>query len=256
MMNVNRAALWGWLSLATVACASSHPPQQVGTAATPTAPGLRAPDAILADSVAATGGTQAWNAHHSLHVKARVTLQGMGMGGPIEHFQTNTNKSLMVTTLPGVGEVREGSNGKVFWSQDPINGIRLLEGAEAEQARFETAWNPDLEAHNLFPKIETAPDAPAGQECLVLTPPVGPPMRACYDRQTHLQLSMSGTRVTAQGEIPFTSTLSDWRTVDGLRIPFASEDKAGPMTIQTSNDQVTFDEPLDEKMFEPPSLPK
>ena len=114
-----------------------------------------------------------WAAHKTAHIKLTISLQGMGMGGPAEHFQTNANRSLTLTTLPGVGAIREGSNGKVLWAQDPINGLRVLEGAEAEQARIEAAWNTDLQAHELFPKIETAIDSPAGLECLTMTPKVG-----------------------------------------------------------------------------------
>lgn len=237
-------------------CASATPPS-AATPATPgasaAAPGVRPPDAILADSIAAMGGADAWNAHKTVHLKVTVVLQGMAMGGPAEHFQTNTNKALTVTSLPAVGEIREGSNGTVFWAQDPVNGLRMLEGAEAEQARIESAWNADLQAHTLFSKIETASDAMPGQECLVLTPRAGAPVRACYDRQTHLQVSQEGIRATAQGEVPFHSTVSDWRSIGGIKIPYSSQTQAGPMTILTTVSQVTFDEPLDDKMFEPPA---
>ena len=237
------------------ACASPPAPPAATAAAPAAAPGLRPADAILADAVAATGGEQAWNAHRTVHLKVMVTLQGMAMGGPAEHFQTNANKSLTVSTLPGVGQIREGSNGKVCWAQDPINGIRTLDGAEGEQARIEASWNPDLQAHALFAKIETAPDAPAGLECLLMTPRLGPAIRACYDKQTHLQASQEGTRATAQGDVPFRSTVSDWRSVGGLKIPYSTETKAGPVTILTTVNEVAFDEPMDDQMFEPPAPP-
>ena len=253
-----RIRLWSSLAvtLALSACASARAPQPASpAAAAPVAGGLRSPDAILADSIAATGGAPAWNAHRTVHLKVTVTLQGMAMGGPAEHFQTNANKSLTVSTLPGVGEIREGSNGRVFWAQDPINGLRLLQGAEAEQSRIEAAWNSDLEAHALFSKVETAADSPAGQECLLMTPRLGPPIRACYDQQTHLQISQEGTRSTAQGDVPFRSTVSDWRSVGGLKIPYSTETKAGPVTILTTVNQVAFDEPMPDQIFEPPAPP-
>ncbi len=242
------------LALGWLGCASSPPPAPPTPAAATAPAGVRSPDAILADSVAAMGGAAAWNAHKTVHLKVSVTLQGMAMGGPAEHFQTKTNKSLTVTSLPAVGEIREGSNGTVFWSQDPVNGLRMLQGAEAEQARIESAWNADLEARALFAKIETATDALPGQECLTMTPRAGAPIRACYDERTHLQLSQEGVHATAQGDVPFHSTVSDWRSVGGIKIPYASQTQAGPMTIVTTVNEVAFDEPLDEKMFEPPAV--
>jgi len=126
--------------------------------------GARSPDAILADSVQAMGGAAAWSAHKTIHVKMNLAFQGMGMSGPVDHYQTSADKSLTVSTFPGIGIVREGSNGKIFWAQDPFNGIRQLEGAEAEMARIEDSWNSDLEARALYAKIESVPDSPAGLE--------------------------------------------------------------------------------------------
>jgi hypothetical protein len=245
------------LAALAAGCAGQQPPApataQAAPAAASVAPGVRTPDAILADAVAATGGVAGWAAHKTAHIKLTVSLQGMGMGGPAEHFQTNANRSLTLTTLPGVGAIREGSNGRVMWAQDPINGIRVLEGAEAEQARIEAAWNPDLQAHELFPKIELALDSPAGLECLAMTPKVGPSIRNCYDARTHLQVSQEGLRTTAQGEVPFHSAVKDWRPVAGVKIPFDSETQAGPITVVTTINEIVFDEPMDDKMFEPPA---
>ena len=229
------------------------PPGAAGGPTSASAPGQRSPDAILADAVQATGGAAAWNAHRTAHMKMNVGLEGMGMGGPAEHFQTKANKSLTVTSLPGVGAIREGANGKTFWSLDPINGLRFLEGAEAEQARIEASWNADLDARQLYAKIETNADAPAGQECLTMTPRVGAPIRSCYDRQTHLQVSQEGMRTTPQGDVPFRSTIKDWRDVGGVKVPYASQTQAGPVTVVTTVTEVAFDEPMDDKMFEPPS---
>jgi hypothetical protein len=242
------------LALIAGGCAAPPAPQPATAAnAAPPSAGARAPAAILADAVAATGGVLGWKSHHTVHQKLTLTLKGMAMSGPIEHFQTSADKSLTVTTLPAVGQTRDGSNGTVSWAQDPVNGTRVLEGAEAEQARIEAAWNLEMEAPALFAKIETAPDAPAGLECLRLTPRIAPPMRACYDRQTHLEVSLEGTRATPQGQVPFTSTVSDWRPVGGLKIPYASQMQAGPVTIETALSDIAFDEPLDDKMFDPPA---
>ena len=233
-------------------CAAQQQPPAATARAAATATAARTPDAVLADAVQATGGA-AWHAHKSARVKLTIAFQGMAMGGPAEHFQTDTDKSLTVTTLPGVGRIREGTNGKVSWSQDPVNGLRYLDGAEAEQARIEASWNADLKAHDLYQKIELAQNSPAGLECLVLSPKAGAPIRNCYDRQSHLQVSQEGTRATPQGNVPFQSKISDWRTIGGIKMPFLSETHAGPIVIVTTINDVAFDEPMDDKMFEPPT---
>jgi hypothetical protein len=221
-------------------------------------PKPRSVDAIVADAVNATGGKAAWDAHKSVRMKLKMTFQGMGIAGTGERFASTGDKSLVVTDLPAIGTVREGSNGKVFWSQDPVNGLRILEGAEADQARIESAWNAEERLQELYAKIEPATEAgPNGAplECLVLTPKQAPPTTNCYDPVTHLQVLQKGTRSTAQGDVPFTSYLKDWREVGGVKMAYAVDTQAGPVMFTAEISDVKFDVPVDDKMFEPP-VPK
>jgi hypothetical protein len=52
-------------------CAGKQGPAAATAQATP---GLRAPDAILADAVAATGGVAGWAAHKTAHIKLTISL--------------------------------------------------------------------------------------------------------------------------------------------------------------------------------------
>jgi zinc protease len=235
------------------AAAPTPTPAPAGPPAAPVA--LRPPEAILADAVAATGGAAAWNAHKTLHFKMETTLQGMGMGGTGERFQTRGDKALTIMEMTGLGRVREGNNGKVAWTEDPVQGIRYLDGIEAEQTRIASSWNVDMHASELFVKLESAtepgPDG-AALECVVATPKLGSPLRSCYDAKTHLQVSQSGVRASPQGDMPFRATIRAWREVGGVKIPFESNTQLGPITTADRVTSVAFDEPMDDKMFDPP----
>jgi hypothetical protein len=224
-----------------------------GLGSAPLAQPPRTAAVILADVSKALGSDAAWKAHKNVRMKLEMTFQGMGISGQGERFATKDDKALVVTDLPGMGTIREGSNGKVFWAQDPINGTRKLTGPEAEQARLEAVWNPELRTTELYKSVELAPSSPAGQECLVLTPREATGVTNCYDAKTHLQVSQKGTRSTPQGDTPFSSTLKDWREVGGLKMPFAVDTQAGPITFTARMADVKFDQPMDDKMFEPPS---
>jgi hypothetical protein len=205
--------------------------------------------------VKATGGAAAWNAHKTAHYTMETTLQGMGMGGKGERFQTITHKALTIMEMTGLGRVREGTNGKVAWTEDPLQGIRYLEGQEEEQTRIGSSWNADMHAAELFAKLEAATEpGPNGVtlECVIATPKLGKPLRSCYDARTHLQVSQSGVRASPQGDMPFRATLGGWREVGGVKIPFERNTQLGPITTVDRVLTVTFDEALDEKMFDPP----
>jgi hypothetical protein len=38
-----------------------------------------------------------------------------------------------------------------------------------------------------------------------------------------------------------------------VKIPFDSVTQAGPITVVTTVNEIVFDEPMDDKMFEPPA---
>jgi hypothetical protein len=239
-------------SLAAPASRAADGGASTGMGATSLARGPRTVEVILGDIARALGSDAAWKAHKSVRMKLEMTFQGMGISGQGERFATKDDKALVVTDLPGMGTIREGSNGKVMWAQDPINGTRRLTGAEAEQSRLEAVWNAELRMSELYKTIELAPSSPPGQECLVLTPSEAPVVTNCYDAKTHLQVSQKGTRSTPQGDTPFSSTLKDWREVGGLKMPFSVDTQAGPITFTARMTDVKFDEPMDDKMFEPP----
>ncbi len=256
-----------------VACASNPPPPAAAPAAAspavapmppppvPPAPAplaQRSADDILADNVAAIGPAEAWNAHKTVRLEMTMSFQGVGITGKAQRLATGTDKTLVVTDIPGVGIIREGSNGKVFWSQDPVNGLRMLDGAEADQARIESVWNPELRNKELFAKIEAKNEiGPDGKpmECVVMTPKVAPPTTRCFDPRSHLQVLEKGIRPTPQGDTPFSSTVSDWRRIGGLLLPFALETQAGPITFGAKVQTIVFDETMDDKQFEPPQPP-
>jgi hypothetical protein len=183
----------------------------------------------------------------------------MGMGGVGERTATSSGKSLVVSDMTGLGTVREGANGKVFWAQDPLQGLRFLEGAEAEQARIDAAWSLEMSAKELFTKLEARNEpGPDGTplECVIGTPRAGAPMTSCYDPKTHLQVMLKGIRATPQGDLPYRSIARDWREVGGVKMAFEAESQVGPITLITRIKNVVFDEPVDEKIFEPPVPPK
>jgi hypothetical protein len=215
---------------------------------------LRSPDAVLDDYVKALGGEEAWKRHKTAHMKRTLEVQGMQIAGTEERYATDADKTLSVTTIGGMGSFRQGSDGKVAWSQDPINGLRILEGAEAEEAKVDASWNADLRMKKLYPKIRAvAPPEPPPPgrryECIELVPKLAKPAIACFDAETHLRAIQKGTHATPQGEVPYKVTFSDWRRVQGMTVPYGEEMIAGPMTLVAKVTELKLDEKLDPRLF-------
>ena len=217
-------------------------------------PGDRTADAILGDAVKATGGDAPWKAHHAIETRTQIEYAKMAISGTRTQTVTWKNKSLAVTNIPNVGEVKEGTNGRVVWADDPVNGLRVLTGAEAAQFKLESTWNLERNVKRLFPKITVTTDTDGGRplECLELTPKIGQPMTTCYDAETHLQVLQKGTAATPQGDVPFTSRIKGWKEFDGLKLPELVEMTTGPIDFSARLLDVIFDKPVDERMFDLP----
>jgi hypothetical protein len=218
----------------------------------------RTAEDVLADYARAVGGEAAWKAHKTMRMKRAIEAKGMQIQGTEERYATAAGKSLNVTELAAVGKLRQGSNGKVRWSEDPINGLRLLTGAEDEEARIESTWNADVKLKTLYQKVRRVPppaSAPAGQrlECVELVAKLAKPAVTCFDAETHFRVLQSGVHATAQGDVPYSVTFSDWRAVAGVSIPHLEEMTAGPLTLEARVVELVFDEKLDARMFDVPA---
>lgn len=207
---------------------------------------------VTSDVLAAMGGRARLEKRVSLHEKVVVSLASLKMEGAVESWATKDNKSLRVTDMTGIPTTREGTDGHVYWSQDPVNGLRILQGAEKEQARVETAWMAELRLEKLFGKVESVREVgPRGEalECLVMTPKSSPgsasaPLTNCYDEKTHLQVSQRGKHASPQGDMPFSSELSDYRDVDGIKLPFLVTTTVGPISFTARLQEATWDVPV------------
>jgi hypothetical protein len=233
-------------------------PSLAGTALPPPLPKVRGVDAVLADVVQALGGVEGLSRHTSCRTRMDIAFRGLGMSGTIEHLAAAGDRALTITNLPGLASTREGCDGRRCWSEDPINGLRILAGPEEEQALLESAWNGEVRWRELFARVDVRNERDSDGallECLVMTPRRSGPWTNCFDGRTHLLTLQRMTHAGPQGDVPFTSRIGDWRMVDGLRVPYAMEMQAGPLTFTGRVTEVKLDVPVDDRLFVAPTPP-
>jgi hypothetical protein len=222
------------------------------------APPARSPEAVLADYSKALGGLQGVRKHHNVHIKRDIEAKGMNIHGTEERWSTDRGQALVVTELANLGKFRQGSDGKVQWTEDPINGLRVLSGGEEEEARLETAWDSEVALARQYKEVRSAaaPESPPpGRkwECLELVPRQAGPAVSCFDAETHLRVYQKGTQDTPQGKTPYVRRFSDWRAVDDTKIPYTEEMSAGALSIVSHVTSIGYDEKVPPRLF---ALPK
>src|SRR5262245_62496693 len=111
-------------------------------------------DQILDNYVQAIGGRQAVEKITSRVTKGTFEISTMGLKGEIEVYAKAPNKTLRVQNLSGVGEILDGYDGKIAWSQNPMMGLREKDGAELAAVVRASDINASLRPRQLYPRLE------------------------------------------------------------------------------------------------------
>jgi hypothetical protein len=183
---------------------------------------------VLEKFIEATGGRQAREKMTSSVVKGTLEIPAQGIKGAIEIYAKAPNKLLVVQSISGIGEIKQGYDGQVGWTQNPFQGTRDLEGVELAAFKREANFNSELKWRELYEKVElVGTDKVGDQEAYVirLTPSVGQPLTQYYDSQTFLLLRIDGVQEGPQGTVPVQTYLSDYREVEGVKVAFQATQK-------------------------------
>ncbi len=133
-----------------------------------TSPALRNAKAVLSDYAKAIGDERLWRKHKSLRVKRVVKVESMHFVSEDSTRIARGGKLYEESQLPDMGTFRRGSDGKTAWAEDPIGGLRVLKGAEAEDVRLGAAWDSEWHLAEIYAEAVSIPPpagAPAGLGC-------------------------------------------------------------------------------------------
>jgi len=220
------------------------------TAADPTV------DQILDKYVQAIGGRQAVEKITSRVTKGTFEVTTMGMKGDLEIYVKAPNKILTIQNLSGVGEIRDGYDGKIAWSQNPMMGLREKSGPELAAVVRESDIHSSIKIRQIYSKLELKGKEKVGdrETYLVLaTPAEGAPVKVYYDAQTGLIARTDVELETPQGKFQIQTTLDDYREVDGVKMPFTRRQESSMGSAVIKWTEVKHNVAIDDTMFNKPS---
>lgn len=217
-------------------------------------PVLRDAKAVLADYAKAIGDESHWKRHKSLRVKREVTIKSMQFVSEENTRIARGGKMYTESQMPGMGSFRRATDGKTAWSMDPIGGLRVLKGAEAEDVQIAAAWNSEWHLADIYDDVVSIPppsSVPAGQawECVELRKKKAAPTQLCFDRTTRLRVWEQGAQASQGGQVPYVTTFSDWKPVDGVLVWHHEVVTVGPVTMDGRILEIVFDEPIPATLF-------
>ena len=182
---------------------------------------LPAASAIISKYAAAVNGPAYTNAK-AIMTKGTMSMPAAGLNAQFQMTQLSPNQMQMVTTIPGMGDVQVGFDGTTGWAMDPMQGPRVLSGAELDQIRDESDRRATLRDAALFSAMTTVADTTMNSErCYLvkLTWKSGRESYDCYSAATGFLVASKSTQKTAMGEIPVVTLISDYKKFGDVMVP-------------------------------------
>lgn len=213
------------------------------------------PEEILEKSIEATGGRAVRQKITSSVMKGEMEMGAQGLRGSIEVYSKAPNKRLTVTRVEGLGEIRQCFNGKEGWRKDQNGAVTDITGPQLALLEREATMHAELQWKQIYEKVELAGKGKVENRevwVLKITPKAGLPMVRYYDADSFLLLRSDITISTGGRETALKTFLSDYRDVDGIRLPFQITQQVPMGTIGTRITEVNFNVPVDDALFVKP----
>jgi zinc protease len=224
-------------------------------AAPANAAALPSADQILDHYLQASGGRDAWKKLTTRVSKGTIDVPAMNMSGTLELTEKAPNLTLAVVSIGGAA-FRQAFDGKVGWSDDPQNGLRELSGDELEETRRDADFAHPVNLHSLY-KTFTVTGAEKIDDASVYvveaTPEVGGMEKMYFDAQTGLLVRTISQRHTPDGVSSIQIDLSDYRDVDGVKLPFSVHQAAGETAFTMKFEEVHHNVDVDNAQFAKPA---
>ena len=170
----------------------------------------------------AIGGADAIARAQHRHFRGEMSMAAAGMTMTMEMWQARPNKMLMVMEIPGMGQMRSGYDGETAWSINPMQGPRIVEGAELEQTLRQADFDANLRFDHLFPTMETVGRAEvAGRPCwrVRMVADNEDESFACFDTESKLLLGMTSRNESEMGLVETNVEFQDYRDFGGIKMP-------------------------------------
>ena len=219
-------------------------------------------DAVAEKYLAAMGGRDALGKLTSRRVTGTVVFntQGTELNGPYEVSTKAPNKVRVLIKLDltpaGLAEmmtIEQKFDGVSGVTTNTMQPSVTIAGSQLEHMKNNAFPSPLLNYKAAGMKLELLPKEQLGGRdatVMVATPKTGPSMKLYFDPDTGLLLrSVVRLSTPDQGDIEQVSEPSDYRVVDGVKVPFKIVNTSPNQTITIKIEKVEHNITLDDSIF-------
>ena len=220
---------------------------------TTTAAALPTGETLMDDYTEAIGGKKAIEKFRTRRSEGTFEMKAVGLSGTLELVQAEPDKMLIKIDLPGIGKIENGFDGETAWENSIATGARVLEGEEKNQLARRALFAADSQWRKVYETATTRGEDKIGDRAVwvVELKPIGSdkPQTNFFDKETKLLLKIKMTAVSPMGDIAVESDFSDYREVDGIKMPFVTQQTVLGQTQTMTFTRIVHDEKIDEAVF-------
>ncbi|HKC65336.1 MAG TPA: hypothetical protein VKB86_16965 [Pyrinomonadaceae bacterium] len=236
---------------------NAQPSTHVSTNAAKASTALPTVDAVLEKYVNAMGGRAAIEKIKSRVSKGTFELASMaGVKGTVEIYEKAPNKQVAFLNIPGIGTDAEGFNGTIAWELEPDSGVvHEKSGLELASARRDAEFYEELKFKELFPQMTLKGVEKVGTSAAYVieaVPAEGSAEHFYFDTATGLLVRHDSIEEGDGGKKPVEEYYSDYRAVDGIKVPFALRQKSPGMELAIKITEVKQNVAIDDSKFNKP----
>lgn len=221
-------------------------------------------DEIIEKSIAAQGGRAAFQKIKTRTMSGTITLGTPAGDIPgtieIQNAAPNKTRTLIKADLTSLGagpmQIDQRFDGATGYVLDSLQGDRPISGNQLENMKNGAFPHPYLTY-----KASGASASLAGKEkmdgrdafVVVFEPTSGSPIRSYIDAETYLPIATRvKTNLPQVGDLEQTSHTSDYRDVDGVKLPFKIEVSSAIQSFTIVVNKVEHNTTIDDKLFVKP----
>ena len=208
---------------------------------------------LLAKWVQASGGAAAWGKLKTRVSKETLELPRRGLTEkmPAETVQAAPDRWHATLTMKQ-GVFEQGWNGKTGWRKFGGRPMPLDDTAAVQR---EAQFAPPLTLPKLLTGLKVVADAPLAKGTAhVIEGHQGDlRVRLWLDAQTGLLARMTIRQPTPAGDLAEQIDFDDYRSVDGVKLPFVVKSNKGGETSTDTYGEIKHNVPVDDKQFAPPA---
>ena len=212
-------------------------------------------DVVLRKYVDAIGGREAHERLKSRVLTGKVELFGSDSWGQLSIYAKAPNKSLTVMNVQPMGQVKHGYDGCMAWSIGDTIGVHTLSGAALSKFSTDTDFHREIKLSELYPGIRLIGTVKEKDREFYMVegfPLVGSEETMYFDIQSGFLTGRDLTQQTLRGPIRVEMRYSDWREVDGIKLPFKITQSMPNLKFVFTVRDVKHNLAVDDKLFEKP----